>query len=224
MSKDKIYFPISENYEDFVALANSKDGLVIPIIYNKENKFHITAYTKEVEDGAFFDIHVKNQDTNEYYSIFRATITKEQLENFAKKCESLAFEIYPIISKYFIKSEDVNKNELFCIDCSYSIKALPSKLNVAKEFWKSLSEIKEEDVLFAQGCDNPKHKTFFDKENNRLLHKINDNIFLLQNDTDFIFNELDKIYLKYFSEELKVFEVIINDVTKVINQEDVQNE
>ena len=83
-----------------------------------------------------------------YTEILQETgkLTKEQMEKFAKKCTSLALEIYPLISNYFIKSEDVNKKELFCIDCSYK-NALPSKLDIAKDFWKSLSEIKEENIL-----------------------------------------------------------------------------
>jgi hypothetical protein len=224
MSSSKIYFPISEDYESFVALTNSKDGLVLPVISENDNRFHVTAYIKESEQGYFFDVHVKDQSTNKYFSVLRATLTKQQLEEFGKKCENFAFEIYPIVSKYFVSEKDIKVANLYCIDCANSKRSLPVKLSKAKQFWKSLSETKEKDILVSKNCSNPEHKIFYDSKKNVLLHKMKNSMFFAQYDTDTLVNELGKVYEKHFSEEMKMFEKMMHDIINIIQQERNYNE
>lgn len=223
MNKNKIYFPVSESYDEFIALTNSKDGLVIPVVSEDERRFHVTAYIKESEGNYFFDVHVKDQVTGRYHSVLRATINKSHLEDFRKKCEKMAFEIFPIVSKYFISEEDVNPRELYCIDCASSLKSLPVRFNAAKDFWKSLEETKETDVLINKNCKNTQHKTFYDPKKKVLLHKMKNACYFVQNDSDSLVNELGQVYEKYFSEEMKIFEKLIKGIMKIIERERKEN-
>ena len=214
---NKFYVPVADDFSKFVGLVTSKDGIVIPILSENGQMFHVTAYTKPSEKGNFIDIHVKDEKQNKYYPILRNAIPKEKLAEFEKKGNEMLFDILPIISKYIVNLGSKEKNDLYCTDCLFSIRPFSTKLSKAKDLWKALSEIKEEHLLTHKNCDNPEHKTFYDRKNNRLSHKVDGGVYLQNSDE--MTEELSKIFGKHFSEEIKIFKKIIDDIKKVVNNE-----
>jgi ribosomal protein S26 len=216
MNIKKIYFPLSPNNEHFIAMTNSRNGIIIPVVSKDERRFHITAYIKKIDDNLLLDIHVKDDIIGKYHSILRKSIRKITLKRLENKFKDVALEIFPIISKYLINEINIDLKNLYCIDCALSKTLLPLRFNKARKFWNELENIEEKDLFINRNCANPKHKTFYDPQKG-ILHKIKDSIFLIQSNS--LMNELENIYKKYFFEEIKYVEKLIEKIIKVIERE-----
>ena len=214
MSKKKSYLPINDDCKDFLGFSTCKDGLIILPKFRGVDNTHITMYLKCIEDKYLLDIHLKNDDTRKYDSIFNVKISKEYFELFREKYNKIKEEIFNLIKKDIVSEETVNISDLYCVDCSSSKLQIPSNLIDAKEFWKNVFSVKEIDVFLSTSCTNKDHKTFYDSKNKVILHKLSNYLFFIQRNSEERFNEIDKIYMKYLSKEIK----IIDDVIEKINE------
>lgn len=218
MKKNKIYFPISDNFNNFVGLTNSKEGLVCPIINNNENRFHVTAYIKTLSEKEFYlNIHVTDEITKKQHPIYALKFHQEDIDELGKKCQEFALNLIPILQKCVVKDDEIDKSQLYCVSCVYNDIKLPTKLSSAKESWTALSKLTEKDIAKYPPCNNPKHNMLFDYKSKTML------MFASQQyiDIEKLQKQLNKMGLlieKYFPKVTKTMEEVFEKIQKVCTE------
>jgi hypothetical protein len=216
MVKEKIYFPVSEDYNNFIGLTGSKDGLIFPIVLGEKTNFHITAYVKKRSDGGFyFNIHLTNQKDGEHTLLLDGELSKKCLKKFEIKCNNFSEEIIQLLNKYSVSVNEFDKKDLYCINCAFNNNNLPKKLNQSKLFWKNLNSQSDYELINKYvDCDNPEHSIFYDKKNKIIIYRLKNEIMVGFKDLQQFMNEFDERINNHFKDEIELCEKTMNLITK----------
>ena len=213
-----MYLPVSEDYTKFVGVSGSKEGIVIPIlIEGTQNNFHVTVFIKENEKDYYFDAHLTDQSSNRHIPLFSATITKEEMSAFGKKCEKVGQAMIPILNKYTFPIETINRQELCCIDCLFAANKLPSKYSTAKEFWKTLNKHTDIELINKHAnCVNKNHKMYYDKDKKTLICFTHNGRYIGIKNINSFMKDFETVLSEFFDEELVMLqETVDSAVAKV---------
>jgi hypothetical protein len=221
MQREKMYLPMSDDYTRFIGLTSSKEGLVIPIfVEGTVQKFHVTAFIKKIHEGFFYNIHLTDQIEKYQVPLLKGVISNEAIEKLSSKINELVQELIPIINKYQVDSQDIDREKFHCVECALLNNKLPKKFSETKSYWKNMNNTTDIELLRkTKVCTNETHRTYFDEQNNAFIFKYSQNVQFRFNDFNQFTKEIETIVNKKFSSEIKILECTIDKIIQRVQKE-----
>ena len=215
MSKNKIYLPANESYDEFLILSTSKEGIIIPLNFLGHPHLHATVYAKKIQekDQTFkVSIHITDIIRNEIIKEFYFEFNETELKEFVQK-------LLDIIKELSITEETLDKSTLCCFDCGLTDinmqKAMKNTAN-AKEFWKKFHQDINIQIIPVDKCTDIKHKLILDVKNERVYTKSSPGCYLVIDEEYSFIERLKPLVEEYFGEEFRAIDNIMAQINTAI--------
>ena len=218
MKKDKVYFPISDDIKDMVAITGSHSGLVFPIRMGGINQYHVTFYTKKIEEGHVFNIHVTDEVKKVQHEVLNLIVTQEQLDALAVRFEGFGEKIKKMLLRHFKIDDNVQTEDLHCIECAFSdFPVAPITYERAQEFWSIFSSMDEAVIISTKKCENLNHISIYDSKSKSLRYRTSDGKYVMPYPED-LFADLEVLIKEEFGPEIAIIENIFNEIKTIVSQ------